>query len=68
MDNDNDKKIYKLTVEYDPKTEEIEYISEEIIDNQDLETYIYGEIDLESLDFEVEMLEYIRDHYSSGEA
>lgn len=63
-----DNKVYILTIEYNSKTDEIEYVQEEIIDNKDPEVYMYGEIDLEASDFEVEMLEYIRDHYTSGEA
>ena len=65
---DKHNKVYILTIEYNSKTEEIEYMQEEIIDNIDLETYIYKELDFEELDFESEMLEYIRNHYSSGEA
>tara|TARA_R110002020_G_scaffold151805_13_gene328934 strand:- start:1883 stop:2089 length:207 start_codon:yes stop_codon:yes gene_type:complete len=61
-------KIYILTVEYSSETDEIEYIQEEIIDDVDLDSQLYGEIDLEENDFEPEVLEYIRGHYNVGEA
>ena len=57
-----------MTIEYNPKSEEIEYVAEEIIDDVDLDSHILTELDFEKLDFEEDMLEYIRDHYCSGEA
>ncbi len=61
-------KIYILTVEYNPETDAIEYIQEEIVDEMDLDAHVYGEIDIEDNDFEPEVLEYIRGHYNVGEA
>jgi hypothetical protein len=61
-------KIYILTIEYNPKTEEIEYIAEEVVDNKDLLTHIRGSVDIDEYGWDIETLEYMRDHYSSGEA
>jgi len=68
MTDNKNNKVYILTIEYNSETEEIEYIAEEIIDNKDVTTHIYGEMDFDTLDFDVEMLEYIRDHYTSGQS
>ena len=68
MTDNKNNKVYILTIEYNSETEEIEYIAEEIIDNKDVATHIYGEMDFDTLDFDVEMLEYIRDHYTSGQS
>tara|TARA_R100000458_G_C8222111_1_gene206140 strand:- start:224 stop:433 length:210 start_codon:yes stop_codon:yes gene_type:complete len=60
--------VYMLTVEYNPDTEEIEYIAEEIIDDTDLETHIRGKLDMEQQGWDVDILEFMREHYLSGEA
>ena len=65
---DDNNKIYRLTIEYNSDTEEIEYIAEEIIDNKDIETHIRGEIDLEEYGWDEDSLEFMREHYLSGEA
>jgi hypothetical protein len=64
----NRNKIYILTIEYNPETEEIEYVAEEIIDNKDVLTHIRGSVDLDEYGWDIETLEYMRDHYASGEA
>ena len=38
---DSNKVVYILTIEYDPKSEEIEFISEEIIDNKDYKQVLF---------------------------
>ena len=63
-----DNKVYILTIEYDPKSEEIEFISEEIIDNKDYTTHIQGTLDLEERGWDIDALEFMREHYMSGEA
>lgn len=60
--------VYMLTVEYDPDTEEIEYIAEELIDDTDIETHIRGKLDMEKQGWDVDILEFMREHYLSGEA
>ena len=69
MNKDNKgKKIYILTVEYDPNSEEIEFIAEEVIDNKDRLTHIQGSLDLEEQGWDLEALEYMREHYQSGKS
>ena len=65
---DDKNKIYKLTIEYNSDTEEIEYIEEAIIDNVDLDAHIRGKVDLEEYGWDEDTLEYMREHYMSGEA
>ena len=61
--------IYLLTIEFNSETEEIEYIAEEIIDNRLLEEVDYiGDMDLEASGWDIEDLEFMRDHYSSGKS
>ena len=61
--------IYLLTIEFNSETEEIEYIAEEIIDNRKLEEVDYiGDMDMEEVGWDLEILEYMRDHYSSGKS
>ena len=62
------KKIYILTIEYDPNSEEIEFIAEEIIDDKDRLTHIQGALDLEEQGWDLDALEFMREHYMSGEA
>ena len=62
------KKIYILTVEYDPNNDEIEFIAEEIIDDKDRLTHIQGYLDLEENGWDLDALEYMREHYQSGKA
>ena len=64
----NKNKIYMLTVEFDPDTEEIEYIAEELIDNKDVDAHIRGKVDTEEYGWDEDTLEYMREHYMSGEA
>jgi len=68
MIGDSDNKLYILTIEYNTKTEEIEFIAEEIVDNKDTEAHIRGEVDLEEYGWDSDILEYMRDHYMSGKA
>ena len=42
------KKTYLLTIEYDSETDTIEYLQEEILEDDSLETKTLGAIDLES--------------------
>tara|TARA_R100000808_G_scaffold11947_1_gene30203 strand:+ start:6508 stop:6699 length:192 start_codon:yes stop_codon:yes gene_type:complete len=60
------KKTYLLTIEYDSDTDTIEYLQEEILEDDSLETKTLGAIDLESR-FDKETLDYIREHYIVGE-
>ena len=60
------KKTYLLTIEYDSETDTIEYLQEEILEDDSLETKTLGTIDLES-SFDKEVLEYMREHYIVGE-
>ena len=61
-------KVYILTIGYNSKTEEIEYIAEEVIDDKDILTHIRGTVDLDVYGWDLETLEYMREHYTSGEA
>ena len=57
-------KKYILTIEYNPDTEEIEYISEEVDDDT---TKDIGTIDIDEY-FDEDILEYIRGCYIIGKA
>tara|TARA_Y100001938_G_C7807197_1_gene290059 strand:+ start:135 stop:344 length:210 start_codon:yes stop_codon:yes gene_type:complete len=62
-------KLYLLTIEYNSDTEEIEYIEEQIIDNRELEEVAErGTIDMEELQWDIDDLEYMREHYTSGQS
>ena len=69
MSINNKNKLYLLTIEYNPETEEIEYIGEEIIDNRAIdEVNDRGEIDIEESKWDIDALEYMREHYTSGKS
>ena len=61
------KKTYFLTIEYDNDTDTIEYIQEEIVNNDQDEVKSLGSFDLEAR-FDKKMLDYIRKHYIVGES
>ena len=56
-------KRYVLTIEYNTDTEEIEYIQEELTDNQ--EVFEYGDVVLDDY-FDEEALELISEAYIIG--
>tara|TARA_R110002074_G_scaffold208560_1_gene377317 strand:- start:608 stop:844 length:237 start_codon:yes stop_codon:yes gene_type:complete len=56
-------KRYILTIEYNTDTEEIEYIQEEIVDNE--EFFEYGDFILDDY-FDEETLELLEDSYILG--
>ena len=56
-------KRYILTIEYNTDTEEIEYIQEEIVDNE--EVFEYGDFVLDDY-FDEETLELLEDSYILG--
>ena len=56
-------KKYVLTIEYDPDTEEIEYVQEEIVDNDPVEEYTSMFLDEY---FDEEALEWISERYIIG--
>ena len=56
-------KKYILTIEYNEKTEEIEYVQEEIVDDEDSPELIINELDAEGY-FDEESLEKIIELYS----
>ena len=58
-------KTYILTIEYNEDTEEIEYISEEIVGDED--SFMIGDIDLADI-WDKESLELISDSYIIGES
>ena len=64
------KRVYHLTIEFDPETEEIEYIIEtvEAVDADFIGLTQIGSIDIESLDFDKETLREILQCYEMGEA
>tara|TARA_R100000152_G_C6624021_1_gene73772 strand:- start:193 stop:402 length:210 start_codon:yes stop_codon:yes gene_type:complete len=69
MIGDIKNKIYMLTIEYNSETEEIEYVAEEIIDNRlEEEVDHVGDIDLEDRKWDIRVLEYMRNHYTSGKS
>ncbi len=59
----SDIKRYILTIEYNTETEEIEYIQEEMIDNN--EVFEHGDLVLDEY-FDEEALELIKDSYILG--
>lgn len=63
------KRIYHLTIEFDPATEEIEYILETIdeIDDDHVKLVQIGSVDLEEY-FDKETLKEILQNYEMGEA
>ena len=63
------KRIYHLTIEFDPDTEEIEYILETIdeIDDDHVKLVQIGSVDLEEY-FDKETLKEILQNYEMGEA
>jgi hypothetical protein len=58
-------KTYVLTIEYNEETEEIECLSEEII--QEHTTFHYGDIDVSDY-WDEETLELLKDGYIFGES
>jgi hypothetical protein len=58
-------KKYTLTIEYDENTEEIEYISEEIVSEDN--PIIMGDVDISEY-FDEDLLEYIEECYIIGKA
>ena len=59
-------KKYILTIEYDEDTEDIEYISEEMVIKED-EPIEFGDADISDY-FDEDILEYIRGCYIIGKA
>ena len=59
-------KTYILTIEYNEDTEEIEYMSEEIVNDEE-STFFVGEIDLADI-FDKESLKLIAESYIIGES
>ena len=63
------KRVYHLTIEFDPDTEEVEYVLETIdeIDEDHIQLVQIGNIDLEKY-FDKEILKLILQNYEVGEA
>ena len=63
------KRVYHLTIEFDPETDEIEYILETVdeIDVEHVQLTQIGTIDLEEY-FDKETLREILQNYEMGEA
>ena len=63
------KRVYHLTIEFDPETEGIEYILETIdeVDDDHVQLVHIGSIDLEKY-FDKETLREILQNYEIGEA
>jgi len=59
----SDIKRYILTIEYNTETEEVEYIQEEMVDND--EVFEYRDLVLDEY-FDEEALELIKDSYILG--
>ena len=59
-------KTYILTIEYNEETEEIEYLREEIVGDEE-NVFIMGDIDLADI-WDKESLELIADSYIIGES
>jgi len=57
-------KRYVLTIEYDEDTEEIEYVSEEMVIRES-EPFNFGEVDISEY-FDEELLEYMSECYIIG--
>ena len=58
-------KKYILEIAYNDDTEEIEYLTEEIVDEES--TFYYGDIDLSEY-FDEETMELIKDGYIIGDS
>ena len=58
-------KTYILTIKYDEETEEMEYLSEEIVERDN--AFYYGEIEISEY-FDEETLELLEDTYIVGES
>ena len=56
---------YILTIEYNEETEEVEYLTEELI--KDDNTFYYGDIELNDY-FDEETLDLLKDVYIVGES
>ena len=63
------KRVYHLTIEFDPETEEIEYILETLdeIDEDNIKFTQIGSLDLEEY-FDKDTLKEILQNYEVGEA
>ena len=63
------KRVYHLTIEYDPETEEIEYVMETVdyADDCNVQLTYIGTVDLEKY-FDKETLKQILQCYEVGEA
>ena len=63
------KRVYHLTIEYDPETEDIEYIMETVehVDSDHVQLIQIGTVDLEKY-FDKETLKEILQCYEVGEA
>jgi hypothetical protein len=63
------KRIYHLTIEFDPETDDIEYILETVdeVDEEHVQLVQIGSIDLEEY-FDKETLKQILQCYEMGEA
>ena len=63
------KRVYHLTIEFDPETEDIEYIMETVehVDNDHVQLVQIGTVDLEKY-FDKETLKEILQCYEVGEA
>tara|TARA_R100000458_G_C8261137_1_gene236633 strand:- start:1152 stop:1346 length:195 start_codon:yes stop_codon:yes gene_type:complete len=59
-------KTYILTIEYNEETEEVEYIGEELLDDND-PVFTIGEIDLADI-FDRDTLKLIKNCYEIGES
>ena len=59
-------KKYILTIEYDEDTEDVEYLSEEVVIKES-EPFEFGDIDISDY-FDEELMEYIRECYIIGKA
>ena len=60
-------KIYHLTIAYNEKTEEIEYIQEEVEETSDVTSEEFM-LELEEGYYDQETLEYLLANYEIGEA
>jgi len=58
-------KTYILTIKYNEDTEEMEYLSEEIVEEED--AFYYGDVELSEY-FDDETLELLKDTYIIGES
>ena len=58
-------KTYILTIKYNEDTEEMEYLSEEIVEEED--AFYYGDVELSEY-FDDETVELLKDTYIIGES